>query len=85
MADQSKRKYGSMILMIGLLLIVTGGFLVYDYFNEKAQTAVVCGTDTVNKAIKTLKEEVSQKITEQADRVNHRLDFMTGFRDQRYR
>ena len=72
------------IPLSGALMIVMGAFLIWAYCAEEEKVAVTCGTDVVNKAIKALKEEVSQKITEQADRVNHRLDFMTGF-SQRYR
>jgi hypothetical protein len=83
MAEKTKGR--GMILFVGMVLIVSGFALVYDYFDEKKQVSIVCGTDSVGKMIKALKEELSLKISTETDRVNSRLDFIAGWREPRGR
>lgn len=83
MAEKTKGR--GMILFVGMVLIVSGFALVYDYFDEKKQVSIVCGTDSVGKMVKALKEELSLKISTETDRVNSRLDFIAGWREPRGR
>ena len=85
MADSVKRKHEPMILLVGLLLVATGSFLIYEYCSAQKETAVVCGTDVVTKSVKQLREDINQRIAEQTDRINARLDFIAGWREPRYK
>ena len=85
MQGTAKRKHGTMILLVGLLLMGIGCALVWEYSTAKQEIAITCGTDVVKKEIKQLKEDLNQKIAEQTDRVNQRLDFIAGWREPRYK